>query len=107
MLKSIVKPRPLLRAVGELAIAANGVQPLARKGYVSIPVFFLGWPTSELPPLFLTASVVDTARRFWRGHFTGRRGAIALALNAVTWGVLVFLQRRNVRSEPALRGRTA
>ncbi|WP_408633168.1 alpha/beta hydrolase [Mycobacterium hippophais] len=100
VLKKIVKPRPVLRAVGELANAANGVQPLARKGYVTIPVFFLGWPTSELAPLFLTASVLDTARRYWRGHFAGRRGAVALALNAITWGVLVFLQRRNVRSEP-------
>ena len=100
MLRKIVKPRPVLRAVGELANAANGVQPLARKGYVTIPVFFLGWPTSELAPLFLTASVLDTARRYWRGHFTGKRGAVALALNAVTWAVLVFLQRRNVRCEP-------
>ena len=100
MRKALVTPRPLLRAAGELAIAANGVRPLARKGYITIPVFFLGWPTSELAPLFLTASVADTVRRFWRGHFRGRRGAIALAVNTVTWGLLVFLQRRNVGSEP-------
>jgi acetyl esterase/lipase len=95
----LLKPRPLVRAVAELANAANGVQPLARKGYFTIPVFFLGWPTSELAPLYLTASVLDTARRFRRGHFTGRRGPIALGVNAITWALLVLIQRRNVRSE--------
>ena len=36
---------PLLRSVAELLNAANAVQPLGREGYVTIPVFFLGWPT--------------------------------------------------------------
>ena len=36
---------PLLRAVAELVNAGNAVQPLGRKGYVTIPVFAFGWPT--------------------------------------------------------------
>jgi acetyl esterase/lipase len=100
VLKALVKPRPLLRALGELANAANGVQPLARKGYVTIPVFFLGWPTSELAPLYLVVSVLDTARRAWRGHFHGPRGLIALLINGVTWALLILIQRRNIKSEP-------
>jgi acetyl esterase/lipase len=96
----LLRPRPLLRACLELLNAANGVQPLGRKGYVTLPAFAFGWPTSELAPLYLTASVIDTARRGRLGHFRGRRGRIALLLNAVTWALLVFIQRRNVTAEP-------
>ena len=91
---------PLLRATVELANAANGVRPLARKGYVTIPVFFLGWPTSEMAPLFLTGSVIDAVRRGVRGDFKGTQGRIALGVTTLAWGLLVFLQRRNVKSEP-------
>src|SRR3569833_941680 len=38
---------PLLRAVAELANAATGVQPLGREGYIALPVFAFGWPTTE------------------------------------------------------------
>ena len=31
---------PLLRAIAELVNAANGVQPIAREGYFTIPVFW-------------------------------------------------------------------
>ena len=47
---------PLLRAVAELVNAANGVQPLGREGYITIPVFAFGWPTSEMSPLYLAVS---------------------------------------------------
>ncbi|TFV55730.1 alpha/beta hydrolase [Mycobacterium sp. PS03-16] len=94
------RPQPLLTAAAELLNAANGVQPLGRQGYITLPTFAFGWPTSELAPLYLTGSVLDTARRAWRGHFTGTGGRIALALKAITWVLLVVIQRRNVRSEP-------
>ncbi|AQA03560.1 esterase [Mycobacterium sp. MS1601] len=90
----------LLRAAVELANAANGVRPLARKGYVTIPVFFLGWPTSEMAPLYLTGSVLDAVRRGTRGDFRGAQGRIALGVTAAAWVLLVLIQRRNVRSEP-------
>ncbi|CAN5480020.1 alpha/beta hydrolase [soil metagenome] len=91
---------PLVRAAAELANAANGVRPLARKGYVTIPVFFLGWPTSEMAPVYLAGSVLDAVRRGVRGDFRGVQGRLALGVTAVAWGLLVFLQRRNVKSEP-------
>jgi acetyl esterase/lipase len=94
------KPRPLLGTSVELLNAANGVQPLGRQGYITIPTFAYGWPTSELAPLYLVGSVLDAARRGWRGHFTGRNGRAALALKAVTWALLILIQRRNVKSEP-------
>ena len=94
------KRRPLLRALAELANAANGVRPLGREGYVTLPVFAFGWPTSELSPLVLTGSVLDAARRGLRGDFAGRRGRIALALTVISWALLGLISYRNVRSEP-------
>ena len=94
------KPRPLLAATAELVNAANGVQPLGRKGYVTIPTFAFGWPTSELAPLYLAGSVLDTVRRALLGHFSSRSGRMSLAVKAVTWALLAFIQRRNVKSEP-------
>ncbi len=69
---------PLLRAVAELVNAANGVQPIAREGYVTIPVFAFGWPTSEMSPVYMAVSMLDALRRGLRGDFRGTRGRIAL-----------------------------
>jgi acetyl esterase/lipase len=96
----MAKPRPLLRAAVELANAANGVQPLAREGYPTIPVFAFGWPTSEMSPLYLAGSMLDAVRRGIRGDFKGPRGRIALGLTAIAWGLLYLIHRRNVGSQP-------
>lgn len=94
------KRRPLLRAIAELLNAANGLQPLAREGYPTIPVFAFGWPTSELSPLYMAGSMLDAVRRGIRGDFGGPRGRIALALTAVSWAVLYLIHRRNVAAQP-------
>ncbi|BBZ65407.1 esterase [Mycolicibacterium insubricum] len=94
------RPRPLLRAVVELANAANAVRPLTRDSWNAIPVFFLGWPASELAPWLGTASVIDTLRRWRRGDFNGRTGPLAIALTAVSWVLLAFVHQRNLRSMP-------
>lgn len=94
------KRRPLLRAAAELLNAANGLRPLARDGYPTIPVFAFGWPTSELSPLYMTGSMLDAVRRGIRGDFRGTRGRIALALTAVAWALLYVIHRRNVASQP-------
>lgn len=96
----MAKPRPLVRALAELVNAANGARPLARNGYLTLLVFAFGWPTSEMSPLYMAASMLDAARRGLRGDFTGRRGRIALLLTAVSWGVLWIIHRRNVSSQP-------
>lgn len=96
----MAKPRPLVRALAELVNAANGARPLARNGYPTLLVFAFGWPTSEMSPLYMAASMLDAARRGLRGDFTGRRGRIALLLTAVSWGVLWIIHRRNVSSQP-------
>ncbi|WP_422742978.1 alpha/beta hydrolase [Mycobacterium sp. WMMD1722] len=96
---ALLRPRPLLTSTLELVNAANGVQPLGRQGYITIPTFAFGWPTTELAPLYLTGSILDTIRRALLGHFAPRSGRIALAVKAVTWGLLLFIQRRNANSE--------
>lgn len=91
---------PLLRAIAELLNAANGVRPLGREGYITLPVFAFGWPTTEMSPLYLAGSVLDAVRRGLRGDFRGSRGRIALVLTAIAWALLWLIQRRNVASRP-------
>lgn len=91
---------PLLRASAELLNAANGVRPLGREGYVTLPVFAFGWPTTEMSMLYLTGSVLDAVRRGLRGDFRGPKGRIALLLTAIAWALLGLIQRRNVASRP-------
>jgi acetyl esterase/lipase len=91
---------PLLRAIAEVVNAANGVQPIAREGYITIPVFAFGWPTSEMSPLYIAGSMLDALRRGIRGDFRGVRGRIALLITAIAWALLWLIHRRNVASQP-------
>ena len=100
----IRRPRPLPRAALELVNALNGLRPLARNGYITVLVFQFGWPTSELPMLYVGASMLDAMRRGLRGDFAGRRGKAALALTAASWAVLAVIHRRAVTTPgPVLR----
>ena len=89
-----------MRAALELANAANAVRPIARKGYITIPLFLLGWPTSELAPWLLGASALDAGRRARLGAFRGKSGVTALMLTAISWVLLATIHRRNLRSAP-------
>jgi acetyl esterase/lipase len=91
---------PLLRAAAELLNAANGFRPLGREGYVTLPVFAFGWPTTEMSPLYMAGSMLDALRRGLRGDFKGWRGRIALLLTAIAWVLLWLIHRRNVASQP-------
>lgn len=90
------KPRPLLRAAAEFLNAANGLRPLARKGYSTVLVFAFGWPTSEVPGVYFSASLLDVLRRARRGDFAGRRGKTALTLTAASWAILAVIRYRGV-----------
>ncbi len=92
----IGKPRPLARAAVEFVNAANGLRPLARKGYGTVLVFWFGWPTSEVPGLYFSASLLDAVRRGRRGDFAGRRGKAALALTAASWAILGVIRWRGL-----------
>jgi acetyl esterase/lipase len=91
---------PLLRACAELLNAANGVRPIGREGYNTLPVVAFGWPTTEMSAVYLAASMLDAARRGLRGDFRGTRGRIALLLTVIAWALLWVIQRRNVASKP-------
>lgn len=91
--------RPLLRASLELANAANGVRPFGRDGYPTIPEFFLGWPTTEMAPLYMAGSMLGAVWRWLRGDYATRGGRIALLLKAITWTLLGLIMRRNVTSQ--------
>ena len=97
----------LLRASAELLNAANGVRPLGREGYITLPVFAFGWPTTEMSPLYLAGSVLDAVRRGMRGDFRGARGRIALVLTAIAWALLWLIHRRNVASHRISKSRCA
>lgn len=90
----------LVRGALELVNAANGVRPVSQQGYLAVPAFVAGWPTTELTPWVLAASMADAARRGIRGDFRGPGGATALALTAGAWGLLGLTHHRNLRSEP-------
>ena len=59
-------------------------------------MFWFGWPTSEVPELYLTASVLDALRRGRRGDFAGPKGKAALALTAASWAILAVIRYRGV-----------
>jgi acetyl esterase/lipase len=84
----------------EFVNALNGFRPLGRRGYITLGVFWFGWPTSEVPAVYMTASVLDVLRRQRRGDFTGRRGRAALVLTAASWGILGVIFRRGLTSGP-------
>ncbi|WP_407688702.1 alpha/beta hydrolase [Mycobacterium sp. HUMS_1102779] len=90
------KPRPLLRATLEFINAANGLHPISRNPYASVPVFWFGWPTSEVPALYAGASMLDAVRRGRHGDFAGRKGKLALALTAASWPMLAMIRYRAV-----------
>ena len=78
--RTMRRPRPLPRAALELANAANGLRPLARKGYSTVLVFWFGWPASEVPrrvPLRLAArrAAAGPPRRLRGTAREGRAGA--------------------------------
>lgn len=91
----------LLRAAAEVLNAVNAIKPLGREGYLTIPVFFLGWPTGEAAPVVAAASVLDALRRAKRGSFRGVEGRIALGLTALSWALLGFVYWRATQSRPA------
>jgi acetyl esterase/lipase len=96
MRRIVGEPRPLLRAAVEFINAANGLRPLARKGYATVVVFWFGWPTSEVPGLYAAASLLDALRRGRRGDFARPRGKAALALTAASWAILGVIRYRGV-----------
>ncbi|GAB4911515.1 alpha/beta hydrolase [Mycobacterium avium subsp. hominissuis] len=59
-------------------------------------IFWFGWPASEVPGIYFSASLLDALRRGRRGDFAGRRGKAALALTAASWAILGVIKYRGI-----------
>lgn len=73
---------------------ANALHPFSRGGYVTVPNFATGLPTSELPLLALGVSAARLGYALARGRVRGRAGAVSTALTAASWAGLAELHRR-------------
>jgi acetyl esterase/lipase len=76
--------RFLLTTLAGAAATANALRPVRRKGPLSVPAFFSGLPTSELPlqSLALQVGLALVAGR--KGGVRGVRGAAGVALTAAS-----------------------
>jgi acetyl esterase/lipase len=89
------------------AFAVNAHRPFARRGRLSIPVFFAGWLTSELALWHIAWQAAATAAFARAGALAAWPGWIAAGLTLVSWGLLLdlFVRARRTRGlvEAALR----
>jgi acetyl esterase/lipase len=76
-------------SVAGAAFALNAHRPLARDGRLSLPVFFAGWLTSELPIQHIVWQAAITAAFVWEGALVMWPGWIGLAVTLVSWTALV------------------
>ena len=79
----------------------NAYRP-ARSEPVSLPVFFAGWLTSELPLHHLAWEAAATAVFIDRGALDGGAGAVGLGITLVSWAGLVGLAVQASRSQAVL-----
>jgi acetyl esterase/lipase len=77
---------------------ANALRPFSRSGYVTVPNFVTGLPTSELPLLALGVSVARVGYGLARGRILGRAGAASVAVTALSWAGLAELHRRGTHA---------
>ncbi len=81
--------------LGASAIGAtftlNAERPLAREGRFSVPVFFAGWLTSELPLHHLAWQLAATAVFIRGGALGAWPGWVGLVLTLVSWAGLLDL----------------
>lgn len=71
------------------ALAANAVKPLPG-GRSGLAGFAVGWPTSELAPHLLTASLIDTAAELTVRRRSGRPSRLGLLAAGASVGLLGY-----------------
>src|SRR5215207_8084167 len=92
------------RQLGLAVLAFNAVRPM-RRGRSAIPSFALGWPTSELAPHLLSASLIDSAAELTvRRGKASRVGLIGAAAAAALLGhAIAGARRTGTQLDEALR----
>jgi acetyl esterase/lipase len=78
------------------AFALNARRPLVRGGRLSIPVFFAGWLTAELPLHHLAWQLAATVAFAWAGALASWPGWLGLGIMLASWAGLIdlFVQAR-------------
>lgn len=84
----------LAASAAGLLNTANALRPFSRSGYVTVPNFLTGLPTSELPLPALGLSAARFTYALARGRVRGRAGAVSSVLTAASWVGLAELYRR-------------
>src|SRR5438094_932611 len=87
----------IVSVIGAL-FTLNAYRPLLRAGPFSVPTFFAGWLTSELPVHHIVWQAVATAVFIWRGALLDWQGWLGLGITAVSWVGLGFLTREANRA---------
>ena len=88
----------LILSVVGLAFTLNALRPLPFEA-TSLPVFFAGWLTSELPIHTIVWQAIATAIFIRAGALSATAGWIGLTITAVSWAGLGFLVVQAQRSE--------
>lgn len=78
--------------------AANAGRPFDRRHDASVPCFFAGWPTSELPLQVLGAHAALNAAALAHGDIRGRRGAVGVGLSLASAAALLSIHRTAKRA---------
>ena len=95
-----VGTRSLIRSARNLANTANATRPFAREGYGSIPSFFTGWWTSEMPLHIAAMQSLKSIRLIRRGSLRTASGRAALAVDALSTLQLIRIHKQAL-SAPA------
>ncbi|NNE73934.1 MAG: alpha/beta hydrolase [Acidimicrobiales bacterium] len=80
------------------ANTANAWKPFTRKGLASVPLFFAGWFTSELPLHAIGVQAVATGRHVARHGLDSKLSKAGLALNVGSWLALAAMYRQGQKS---------
>src|SRR3954468_10807377 len=88
----------LVASIIGLLFTLNALRPLPFEA-TSVPSFFAGWLTSELPVHHIVWQVVATIVFVALGALSGLAGWIGLALTLISWAGLLFLVSQAQRAE--------
>ncbi|MCB0978759.1 MAG: alpha/beta hydrolase, partial [Acidimicrobiales bacterium] len=81
---------------------ANARTPIARQGGVSIPSFFSGWLTSEMPLHAIGWQALSTVAWARRGALRTPAGIAALGINAASWVALARIWKEAMSQDRIL-----
>jgi acetyl esterase/lipase len=97
----------LAASVAGAGVTANALRPIGRRGRLSLPAFFFGLPTSELPLQVLALEATGAAILARKGGYRGEAGRLAAAATAASFAGLVRLHQEARHSADLLEAALA